>query len=39
VQNWWIEWDKLKRAKVLEFSLSDQPNCQAGEAPPSFPPQ
>ena len=39
VQNWWIEWDKLKRAKVLEFSLSDQPNRQAGEAPPSFPPQ
>jgi predicted alpha-1,2-mannosidase len=39
VKDWWIEWEKLKHANELEFTLSDQPNHQPGEAPPSFSPE
>jgi len=39
VRNWWIEWEKLKHANALVFTLADQPNHQPGEAPPSFSPE
>jgi predicted alpha-1,2-mannosidase len=38
VRNWWIDWEKLKNARELDFNLSDQPVRDAGEAPPSFSP-
>jgi predicted alpha-1,2-mannosidase len=38
VRNWWIDWDKLKNAHKVEFALSEQPNREAGESPPSFSP-
>ena len=38
VRNWWIDWERLKHANTLEFTLSDQIDRQPGEAPPSFSP-
>jgi predicted alpha-1,2-mannosidase len=38
VKNWWIDWKDLKEANELNFTLSDQPDRQAGEAPPSYSP-
>jgi predicted alpha-1,2-mannosidase len=38
IRNWWIDWDQLSKANTLEFTLSDMPNHEAGEMPPSYPP-
>lgn len=38
VSNWWIDWENLKNARELDFSLSDQPVREAGEEPRSFSP-
>jgi predicted alpha-1,2-mannosidase len=38
VENWWIDWDRLSKASELNFTLSAQPDKQAGQMPPSFPP-
>jgi len=38
VRNWWIEWETLKGASELSFTLGKDPHRQAGDAPPSFPP-
>ncbi|MGB6113044.1 MAG: glycoside hydrolase domain-containing protein, partial [Acidobacteriaceae bacterium] len=37
IRNWWIDWSQLSKAKTLEFTLSDMPNHDSGEAPPSYP--
>ena len=37
IRNWWIDWSQLSKANTLEFTLSDTPNHDAGEAPPSYP--
>lgn len=39
VRNWWIDWERLKHANTLTFTLSDQSDRQPGEAPPSFSPK
>jgi len=39
IHNWWIDWEKLKNAHELVFTLSAEPNHQSGEAPPSFSPE
>ena len=39
VRDWWIEWERLKHANTLTFTLSDRSDRQPGEAPPSFPPE
>ncbi len=38
VRNWWIEWDTLRQANELNFTLSGKPNYDPGIAPPSFGP-
>ena len=37
IHNWWIDWSQLSKANTLEFTLSDTPNRDGGEAPPSYP--
>jgi len=37
IRNWWVDWSRLSKANTLEFTLSDTPNHDAGEAPPSYP--
>lgn len=37
IRNWWIDWSQLSKANTLEFTLSNTPNHEAGEAPPSYP--
>jgi predicted alpha-1,2-mannosidase len=34
----WLDWELLKHASELEFTLTDQPVKQTGEQPPSFEP-
>ncbi|MGA2888229.1 MAG: GH92 family glycosyl hydrolase [Terracidiphilus sp.] len=38
VRNWWLDWDALKQAADVNFTLSGDPNRAAGSAPPSFAP-
>ena len=38
ISNSWIEWDKLRAAKTVDFTLSETPVKGAGQAPPSFAP-
>jgi predicted alpha-1,2-mannosidase len=37
IRNWWIDWDQLAKAKELVFTMTDTPNMDAAELPPSFP--
>lgn len=37
VKDWWLPWEQLSNASVLEFRLGDSPNKEAGEQPPSYP--
>ena len=37
LRNWWIDWDQLAKAKELVFTMTDTPNMDAAELPPSFP--
>jgi predicted alpha-1,2-mannosidase len=36
VGNWWLNWDALSHASEVEFTLTGEPNHDAGSAPPSF---
>jgi len=38
VRNWWLDWDALSHANEVEFTLSGEPNHDAGSTPPSFSP-
>jgi len=38
VRNWWIDWDTLRHASEVKFTLSGEPNRDPGLAPPSFGP-
>jgi predicted alpha-1,2-mannosidase len=38
VRDWWLDWDRLKQATKVEFTLSGDPGRDAGSAPPSFAP-
>jgi len=37
IRNWWIDWNQLSKAKKLVFTLTETPNRDAGEMPPSYP--
>jgi putative alpha-1,2-mannosidase len=38
VRNWWLDWERLAKASKLDFTLSGEPNRDAGQPPPSFAP-
>lgn len=38
IRNWWIDWERLKDAKQIDFNLVAAPDKAAGDAPPSFAP-
>jgi len=38
LRNWWVQWEKLKQATELNFTLSGEATGEAGEAPPLFSP-
>ncbi len=38
IRNWWLDWDALKSANELRFTLSPEPVKDPGEPPPSFAP-
>jgi putative alpha-1,2-mannosidase len=38
LQSYWLDWERLKNASVLEFALSGEPPKEVGDAPPSFAP-
>jgi len=39
VRNWWLDWEKVKHAHELSFTLGAEPNRDAGGVPPSFSPE
>jgi predicted alpha-1,2-mannosidase len=38
LQSSWLDWERVKSASVLEFTLDGEPSKNVGEAPPSFAP-
>jgi predicted alpha-1,2-mannosidase len=38
LRSYWLDWERLKNASVLEFALSGEPPKEVGDAPPSFAP-
>jgi predicted alpha-1,2-mannosidase len=38
IRNWWLDWDVLRRADEVRFTLSPTPVKEPGEPPPSFAP-
>jgi predicted alpha-1,2-mannosidase len=38
VNNWWIDWDKLRKANRVDYGLSSTPVKVPGNAPPAFVP-
>ena len=37
IKNWWLDWDRLTKAKELVFTMTDTPNMDAPQIPPSYP--
>ena len=37
VENWWIDWDRLSKAKQLIYTLTATPQKSPGALPPSYP--